>query len=186
MKDLEKYVKENLDQFNDAEPDPDHFEKFRNKLEMQDRGDSEIHRSGMMLKIAAVILIFLTVAVFIFDHSIRGLRNMLIPQTANVIFPRDVSDAMQYYSQQASQGVHEINQLAPSGKEAQALKDMTLNDLRALDANTTELTKAYQENPNDERITSAIIRNQQMKETIIKNVIQQMVTSHQSSVTSHQ
>jgi hypothetical protein len=43
-----------------------------------------------------------------------------------------------------------------------------------LDANTSELTKAYRENPDDERITAAIIRNQQMKETITKNMIQQM------------
>lgn len=174
MKDLEKYVKDNLDQFNEAEPGPDHFEKFRNKFELQGDKGFNLQRSGMMLKIAAAILIFLTIAVFIFDHSINGLRNILIPQTATVVFPADVRDAMQYYSQEASQGIIEINQLAGSGEEAQRLKDMTLNDLRSLDANTSELTRAYRENPDDERITAAIIRNQQMKETIVKNIIQEM------------
>jgi len=174
MKDLEKYIKDNLDQFNDAEPDPDHFERFRNKLELQENRDYTIQRSGMFLKMAAAILIFLTVSVFIFDYSIHGLRNILVPQTAKVIFPADVSDAMQYYSQEASQGISEINQMAGSGEEAQQLKDMALKDLRSLDANTSELTRAYRDNPDDERITAAIIRNQQMKETIIKNIIQEM------------
>lgn len=174
MKELEKYVKDNQDLFDDAEPGPDHFRKFRNKLELQENRGFNFQRSGMMLKIAAGILIFLTVAVFIFDYSINGLRNLLVPQTATVVFPADIRDAMQYYSQQASQGIIEINQLAGSGEEAQQLKDMTLKDLRSLDANTSELTKAYRENPDDERITAAIIRNQQMKETITKNMIQQM------------
>ncbi len=174
MKDLEKYVKDNLELFNDAEPEPDHFEKFRNKLELQGNGGYNIQRSGMMLKIAAAILIFLMTAVFIFDYSIHGLRNMLAPQTAAVVFPADVSDAMQYYSQEASQGMNEINQLAGSGEEAQQLKAMASKDLRSLDANTSELTRAYRDNPDDERITAAIIRNQQMKETIIKNIIQEM------------
>jgi len=174
MKDLEKYVQDNLDQFNDAEPGPDHFEKFRNKLELQGNRDYNIQRSGMFIKIAAAILIFLTVAVFIFDHSIHGLRNILVHQTAAVVFPADVSDVMQYYSQEASQGMNEINQLAGSDEEAQQLKDMALKDLRTLDANTSELSRAYRENPDDERITAAIIRNQQMKETIIKNIVQEM------------
>jgi hypothetical protein len=174
MKDLEKYVNENLDQFNDAEPGPDHFERFRAKLELQERVGSKFQQSGLMLKIAAGILIFLTLGVFIFDTSIHGLKNLLNRQTAAVVFPADVSDAMHYYAQQASQGMHEINQLAGNSDEAQQVKEMTLNDLRSLDANTSELTKAYRENPDDERITAAIIRNQQMKETIIQNVIQQL------------
>ena len=176
MEDLEKFVNENRDQFNDAEPGHDHFEKFRNKLELQEHAGFNLKRSGMMLKIAAVILIILTIGAFIFDHSIQGLRNLLIPQTATVVFPVDVNDAMQYYSHQASHGINQINQLAGSGQEAQHLRDMTVNDLRSLDANTAELTRAYQQNPDDERITSAIIRNQQMKETIINNVIQQLNT----------
>lgn len=174
MKDLEKYVKDNLELFNDAEPDPDHFEKFRNKIELQGDRGFNLQRSGMMLKIAAAILIFLMTAVFIFDYSIHGLRNILVPQTIAVVFPADVSDAMQYYSQEASQGMNEINQLAGSGEEARQLKDMALKDMRSLDANTSELTRAYRENPDDERITAAIIRNQQMKETIVKNIIQEM------------
>jgi hypothetical protein len=176
MKELEKYVKENLDLFNDAEPDPDHFEKFRKKLELNSDRDITFHRPGTMLKIAAVILIFLTVTVFIFDHSIHGLRKMLIPETATIVFPADVSDAMQYYSQQATQGMNEIDQLAGSNQKGQQLINMAMNDLKSLDANTSELTKAYRENPDDERITSAIIRNQQMKETVVKNIIQQMNT----------
>jgi hypothetical protein len=176
MEDLERFVNENLELFNDAEPGADHFEKFRNRLEQEESAGSKMKRSGMMLKIAAVILIIITIGAFIFDRSIHGLRNMLIPQTATVIFPADINDAMQYYSHQASQGMNEINQLAGSGEEARHLRDMTLNDLRSLDANTAELTRAYRQNPDDDRITSAIIRNQQMKETIINNVIQQLNT----------
>jgi hypothetical protein len=174
MEDLEKYADENLELFNDAEPDPGHFDRFRMKLEQQENRVIHTRNQGLMLKIAAAILIFLTVAVFIFDHSIHGLKNMLQPQSAAVIFPADISDAMQYYAQQASDGIHKINQLAGTGEDAQRLKDITINDLKALDVNTSELEKAYRQNPDDERITSAIIRNQQMKETIINNVIQQM------------
>ena len=176
MEDLEKYADENLELFNDAEPDPGHFDRFRSKLEQQENSGIHSGNQGLMLKIAAVILIFLTVAVFIFDHSIHGLKKMLQPQTATIVYPADISDAMQYYSQQASDGIHKINQLAGNEDDAQRLKDMTINDLKALDANTSELEKAYRQNPDDERITAAIIRNQQMKETIINNVIQQMNT----------
>src|ERR1035438_222498 len=136
MEDLEKYVNENLDQFNDTEPDPGHFEKFRQKLELQSGKNLIPARHGMMLKIAAAILILLTVSMFIFDHSLHGLKSMLRSQTASVVFPADVNDAMQYYSQQASRGMNQINQLAGSGQQGRQLTDMALNDIRSLDANT--------------------------------------------------
>jgi hypothetical protein len=174
MKNLEKIIRDNLDAFNSEEPGPDHFDKFREKLGISEQRTLEFHRSPWALRIAAAILVLLTISVFLFDSSLEKLRNMLTDRTASVVYPAEVNEAMQFYAGQATLGMTELNQLAGSGPEAQKVKAMAENDIRSLDANSAELVKAFRENPNDERITAALIRNQQMKETIVNNMIKQL------------
>ena len=128
-------------------PDPDHFRKFTNRLELMEEKRFRLYKPGFLLKIAAAVLLFLATSILILDLTIPGLRNRMAPQTASVTFPSDIRDALRYYSQQASEGIHDINRLAASGEEARQLRDMTLNDLRSLDANTAELTKSLPGEP---------------------------------------
>ncbi len=175
MKDLEKYVNENLKSFDDEEPGEGHLERFRMKLEQKDEVISVFKRSGIAIKIAAVILVFLTAGVFLFDESIHGLKHLIYGQTAAATIPSDVDEALQYYSAQANQGMEKISRLAGSVQEGHRLTEMVQQDLNSLNANSDELRKSFKENPNDERIKAALIRNEQMKKTIVDNVVMKMM-----------
>ena len=174
MKELEKYIRDNAEAFNDEEPSAGHFERFSRRLERRDNRGFAFLRSQMFIRIAATILIFLTLSIFILDYSFHGLRSVFGKERATVVFPQDVRDAMQYYAMQVSGGITKIHQLAATGEEANRLSAMVMNEMKILDKNTAELTRSYQENPNDDRITTALIRNQQMKETILEKMIEKI------------
>ncbi|MCX6249914.1 MAG: hypothetical protein NTX61_04095 [Bacteroidetes bacterium] len=174
MKELEKFIRENAAVFNDEEPPGDHFERFQRRLEKRDSRGFSFLTSQMFIRIAATILIFLTMSIFIFDYSFHGVKNIFGRESATVVFPQDVRDAIQYYSMQVSGGITKIHQLAASGEEANRLSALVMNEMKILDKNTAELTRSYHLNPNDERITTALIRNQQMKETIVESMIKKI------------
>jgi hypothetical protein len=156
MKELEKYI------------------KFSEKIGHKQDSMPLSGNSSWALKIAAVILVFLTAGVFLFDHSIHEIGNLISKQTSQVVIPTDVSEAMEYYSTQATHGMREIHQVAGSKEQAKELGEMAMNDMKALDANISELEQAYRQNPHDERISDALIRNQQMKKTIVDNMLQKI------------
>jgi hypothetical protein len=174
MKNLEKFVRDNADDFNDEEPLEGHFDRFRMRLEQRDRKRFPFQVSPLLIRIAATVLIFLTIGIFIFDYSFHGFRNIFGRESATVVFPQDVRDAIQYYQMQVSGGLTKIHQLAATGEEAKRLSVLVKNEMKILDKNTTELERSYKENPNDDRITTALIRNQQMKETIVEKMLQQI------------
>jgi hypothetical protein len=48
------------------------------------------------------------------------------------------------------------------------------SELTDLDANIAELKQALQKNPDNERLQAALIQNQQMKNQVLDNMINQM------------
>ena len=68
MDKLEKYVAENRNLFDDSEPSEGHLDKFREKLESQPVASLGMNRS-LLLKVAAGLLILLTVSVFFHEQD---------------------------------------------------------------------------------------------------------------------
>ena len=173
MDKFEKYVAENRNLFDDSEPPEGHFDRFRDKLEGQPVARIEMSRS-LLLKIAAGLLILLTVSVFIFDFAMNRIRNNFQNNASAKELPADLQEAVNYYDGVAASHLNKIRKLACCGQDSRSLYSMASGELDALDANARELKKACENNPGDERVQSALIRNQQMKETVMNNMIRQM------------
>jgi len=174
MNDLEKYIRNHRAEFDDAEPDPGHFRRFEERVHLRGVKSINPFNRPFLLKIAALILLLITVSVLVFDLTTRGILNRWNNAQASVEFPQEVKEVIMYYDNQATQQLLEISRLAGSTEEAKKLTTQAMKDVSTLDDNTGELKRAFSENTNQERILTAIIQNQQMKENILTTVITQL------------
>jgi hypothetical protein len=171
MDNIENFFKENIESFNDQEPESGHFERFSDKLEIEQVQHLMVPSRSMFLKIAAVIILFMTVAVFVFDFAANKLKSTIETKSAGTALPTEMEDALHYYDRQTSNRMGEFKILACCGEQKVHLNTLISGELNALDVNAVELKKALDENPGNERIQAALIQNQQMKEKIVNNVI---------------
>jgi hypothetical protein len=174
MDKLEKFIVENRESFNDAEPPEGHFDRFSAKLEREASYERFTGNRMVFLKIAAAILVLLTVSVFIFDFAADRFRERMSGKNTAVTLPADMQDAIQYYDNSAATKFNRIDQLACCGQDTRKIRMMAGNEMKQLDANSAELQKALSENPGDERIQAAIIQNHQMKDKMMNQVVKQM------------
>lgn len=174
MDDLEKYFREYRDQFDEAEPANGHFERFEEKYNARFGERSLRFDRPFLLKIAAGILIFLTVSVFLFDFSFHRLRRSQESENPGTLIPAEIQQAEQYFDNTASRRLGDISKLACCGQDTKSISSDASEAINSLDKNEEELKKAMSENPNNERIQAALIQNQQMKEKIVENVIRQV------------
>lgn len=174
MDKLEKYVKEHRDLFEDSEPPAGHFDRFEGKLDSQLDNKGFALNRVFLLKIAAGLLILLTVTVFLFDIAVRRISKFAQDNISGKELPAELQEAVNYYDDAATIHLGKIQKLACCGQDTRNLYSMASGELDALDANATELKKTLKENPDDERVQSALIRNQKMKETVMNNMISKM------------
>ena len=168
---LEKLINENREFFDSQEPEIGHFARFEQKLEQNISPEKKSLSRGMVLRIAATIVLLLTVSIFLFDFShIRLDKENMTPSG----FTGELQEAINYYGISAEDQLGQFNKLACCGQDSKKLQSIAATELDALDESTRELEQVLRKNPDDDRVHSAVIRNQQMKETILKNMIQKM------------
>ncbi len=170
MDTLEKYFEKNRLAFNDEEPDAGHFARFEQKLDSGFGRKDRFHSRTLMLRIAAGLLILFTVTVFIVDFAMNRFNH----QPARYSISGEVQDAVNFYDDAAAIELGSIKKLACCGKDSKEVYADAAGELKSLDESAAELKKALRNNPNEERIQSALIQNQQMKEKIMKNILRQV------------
>jgi hypothetical protein len=174
MEKLDKFIRENAGAFNDSEPDQGHFGRFTEKLNLESGVNPIRINRSLMLKIAAVILLFITATVLIFDLGMKRLSKSVEMVNAGTGLTNEMQDAMFYYDGQTSSRLGEFNKLACCGEEKVHLNTMVSSELSSLDENIAELKQSLTQNPDNERLQAALIRNQQMKNEVLDNMISQM------------
>ncbi|MCF8368611.1 MAG: hypothetical protein K9G76_06180 [Bacteroidales bacterium] len=173
MKKIEKVIAKNKEAFNSEVPGPEHFDRFRAKLNSYHEKEVEswFERYGFLLKVAAVILLFITVGTFFYTGSFSGIKNLLSEQIVAAELPVELKEVMQYYNVIADKKVNEIDALAVSDDEAERIKEMAFLALTKLDDNQKDLEKEYAQNPKSERIMNAMVQNQQRRTQILDKII---------------
>jgi hypothetical protein len=173
MDNLEKFITENREFFDDAEPQAGHFNRFEEKMEQQQPHSEVAFDKYFLLKIVAGLLILLTVSVYIFDFAAHNISKSLSGKSSVTVVPAEIQDAINYYDDAASVKLKQINKLACCGQDTRKIYTMASAELKSLNTNSEELKKALAENP-DERIQAAIIQNNQMKEKVMSELVDQM------------
>jgi hypothetical protein len=176
MPDLEKFIKDRLDEFNSFEPEPGHFGRFEERLSQQSTQKPLQHNRSLTLKIAATIIVLITVSVLIFDFATREFRDRMA-EKQGMELPFEIREAVQYYDNQTNAQIAAIHKLAANREDAGALSESALKEINSLDATTRELKESLAGNPGNEHILDAIIRNQQMKESMLNTIITQLSQS---------
>ena len=172
MDNLEKFIGKNLDLFDGEEPLDGHFDRFEEKLNQANAGSDRPFDRYFMLKIAAGLLILLTISVFIFDFGANRLsRGLTEVNTVNA--PNEIQEAINYYDAAASNSLKQINKLACCGQDTKNIYSMASEELKTLNANSDELQKTLQQNP-DERVKAALIQNNMMKEQVVNELVNQL------------
>jgi len=174
MDKLEKFISENRKSFDDAEPMAGHFSRFEEKLDQQHAHSGVSIDKNFLLKIAAGLLVLLTVSVYIFDFAADRISKNLSGESRSALVPAEMQDVINYYDDAASAKLGQINKLACCGQDTRKIYSMASDEMKTLNANSAELQKTLSENPGNERIQAAIIQNQQMKETIMNQLVDQM------------
>lgn len=159
--------------FDDAEPGAGHFARFEEKMNASFGRKQRFTGGPVMLRIAAVLLVLLTVSVFVFDFATKRLEK----RSAGMAMETEVRDAENFYNEAAASRLGDIKRLACCDNQSKEIYSEASGELQKLDANASELRKALRENPNEERIQSALIRNQQMKEKITQNILNKLNNS---------
>ena len=174
MDKLDKFISENARLFDDSEPDKGHFERFTERLDRETVVTPFRINRGLMLRIAAVILVLITATVLVFDMGMKRLSKSFEMVNTGTGLTNEMQDAMFYYDGQTSDRLGEFNKLACCGEEKVHLNSMVSSELNSLDASIAELKQALRDNPDNERLQAALIRNQQMKNQVLDNMISQM------------
>jgi hypothetical protein len=174
MDKLEKFISDNRESFDDTEPMAGHFSRFEEKLAgLQPHSGVPVNRA-FLLKIAAGLLVLLTVSVYIFDFAANRFSGIKEGESKSASISAEIQDAMNYYDEAASSKLGQINQLACCGQDTKKVYSMASNEMQNLNTSSEELQKALADNPGNERIQAAIIQNHQMKEKVMNQMVKQM------------
>lgn len=174
MRRLDKFIQENRDQFDDAEPLAGHFERFAARMEQETVIKKRRIPLMMVLRIAAVFLLLLTATLFVFDVVSKSKRNSYGNSSEEASLNPELQNALIYYENRTSDKLIEFKRLACCGEQQVRLTNMVNGELNALDENSLELKQILSKNPNNEAVQAALIKNHQMKEEVVENVIKQL------------
>lgn len=173
MKGIEENIKQNKNAFNSSEPDPDHFSRFESKLDdfHNQQEETWFERYGLAIRIAAAVILFVGLGSFFYSNLFDTVKDSISERIVAAELPDEVQEVMQYYNVITSKKVAQIDELAVSQDEAGRIKKMALMEIKALDEHRAALEKEYALNPNNDRIMSAMLKNQQQRSEILDKII---------------
>jgi len=168
MKNIDEFLKNNRDFFEDAEPSEGHLERFSRKLEI--RFSKPVPKRSIvpyLLRAAVVTLLVTLSSLYTWDHFIRPeKKGMSLGQVSPQY--REVEN---YYLHQVNLMEGEISDIELPDAEQ---KKLLLNELKSMDSVKVSLQKELKANPNDERIISAMIEHYQTKLEVMTYIVTQL------------
>jgi hypothetical protein len=173
MRDIENKIKINKKLFDTEEPEKGHFDRFESRLNAMNENTTEgfFDKYGFVLKLAAGILVFVTIGILYYSNMFDTLRNRISEEIVAAELPLELQEVMVYYNVITDQKVERIDELAVSAEEAQRIKEMVLLELRDLAEHRSELEKEYARYPENDRILNALLLNQQKRTAILDKIL---------------
>jgi hypothetical protein len=173
MEKLEQFIRKNREQFDDEEPRAGHAARFEELLKKQGHPTVSISRNRTWMRVAATVVVLITAGMIGYDMLSGRAFTRSDSDLASVVYSSDTREALDYYTKVTDDRMNEIDRLASSCPEGHVLKTKAMEEVALFDANHDELNAALRENPGNERMESALIRNQKMKEEALNNLILQ-------------
>ncbi len=169
MKNIDDFIKEKRNLFDDSEPISGHMERFEWKLEK--RLHSRQNKKSILpyLLKAAVVTIMITISsLWIWDNFIRSDNKKMA-----------LGDVSPQYREVENYYVHEVSTIKGELKnhylkDDPEQKEMIDKELRSMDSVYLQLQKDLRANPDDERIINAMIEHYQTKVEVLSYILNQL------------
>jgi hypothetical protein len=166
MKSLEKYIRSNIDSFDEKEPIEGHFDRFRQKME--NRKPNRKVNLFMVAAAAAVAGIILTGTLGLLFNS-SSLRNYNTRElTLSVISP-ELKEVEDYYQSQINTRYNQINAL--NKNSSPELKSEVIKAISDMDLGYYLLKKDLTQNPKQERVVNAMIQQYQVRVDMLDQIL---------------
>lgn len=178
MNRLEQFIRDRRSDFDGAEPDPGHFARFEARLAEEPPRVVTFRRRYPWMRAAAVAVVLLTAGLAGYEMLSGRAFSRTGDRFAAVVFSEDTQEALDFYAQTTGERMSEIDRLAKDCPDGAQLKNQAVRESAVFDANQEELTLALKENPGNEKVEAAMIRNQKLKEEALSNIILQGNLEH--------
>jgi len=163
--DLENFTGKYRDRFDGENPSVDHMFLFEEKLKQRFKKSFAL-KPQQTIRVAAsigILVIGLCLSYLIYDNVKKPEKKMNISQTNS-----ELQETETFYTNKINKGLEQIKALENSDQKQ---KTAILSDLNEMDKNYEQLKSDLKNNPNDERLVSAIIRHYQVKLDAIDQII---------------
>lgn len=189
MDKLKSFIEQNRSQFDTEEPMLNHFERFRQKLENEEkeqlngRDRSPFSYSLIMLKIAAIVVLTITVGAVVVSSIVgdnmepnvltaKTINNTMrfVEQTKQKIFPQEAEylETQNYYMYQVDNRLDKIKEHDGIDKEQ---KRELLKELTEMDELFIQLQKQLKTDPENPDLIDAMIKHYQIKIDAMNQII---------------
>lgn len=159
--------------FNNADPPPEHFERYSKKLSEYNKPRRNIFNRGLFIKIAATVLILLVLSVVVSYLSLNK-EGMLIGSRSSAALPEELKEVELYYSSVTQNKIEEITSLADSPEQAEELKNMAMEEVQEIESDNQQLQKAYLQEGKNEKLLNAISNNYKVITNLLDHIINEL------------
>jgi hypothetical protein len=165
--DIENFIKDHLDYFDQEVPHHGHESRFMDKLDRM-RRRNRLKNRYLFMKMAASFLLLLSITLILLQ--IYGSRHLMNMKNIDVTISNiEFNEAREYYSDQINQKLEQIKTMTSIESGA---KESVFVEISSMDDNVHTLQNELKTNPNDERIMQAIIEHYQIKLNAVNQIIQ--------------
>jgi len=169
---LEKFVQEHRNEFDDMTPDP----AIWDKIGKREPEKPSVNWTTILLRVAAVVVIFVSAYIFVDYLSKSGSLNNEVANN-EVVDPKDADmarelmEAEYYYTSQIDERREELYCLTVNNTSLRKDVDTELGDL---DKTFAELKNDLKDNADNEEVILAMIRNYRLKLEILDQILKQI------------
>ncbi len=161
---LQEFIEQNRNFFDNEEPSENHFSRFEKRLQNKKR--VSFFESNFFLKLAATIILLLSLGIF--TYKILIFKE--ISEVNEII--AEYSEAEMYYQQNLNSKWSEFQKLQCQNLSAD--KEKVKKELFVLNKEYEILQKELLQTPNNQEVIGAMVKNYKLRIELIDNFIQQI------------
>ena len=166
MNDIEKIIKQNQGRFDSEEPQDDHFDRFKQKMQLHHQAKTKWQWKDLM-KIAAMIAIMAIAGLTTYQ-----LREVKSPHFSLGQLSPEYQEVENYFKTSIKKQLDIISLLTESTDIQE--QNIIKAELESMDKLYNQLEDELQANPKDERIIQAMIEHFQAKNNLLNRIVQQL------------
>ena len=171
MKKLRHFIIENKESFDFSEPNEGHFERFMDRINIENPKELKLPIYGI-LKIAAIFILVIGISVVLINNIDKSKNGAEVNRICLSDISDDYEEVENFYNSRIEQKMKILNDIAPMGSDIE--KDFLNEEFKEIDKSYSELQKELSLNVQDRRIIEAMIRNYQIKTNILDKIIYQL------------